>query len=121
GEYIAQRRVRFLDLLHFSLEAARQLVEDVIGIVYELRSVLNETMRAFCPFRKNRTGHREDFATLFRGHPRRDQRSASTRRLDDDRSDAQAGDHAVPHRKVFRKWRSAGRKFGDDQTVALDL
>ena len=67
----------------------------------------------------DRARHREHLAVVLGGEPRRDQRTAGERRLDHQRAEAEAGDHAVAARKLSA---SAGVPSGtrDQRAAAVD-
>ena len=54
-------------------------------------------------------------------HARGDQRSRLLRRLDHDDGQRESADQTIPHRKVVRQRRGAGRIFADDEAGLSDL
>src|SRR5690606_33031715 len=64
---------------------------------------------------------REHLATLLTRQARRDQRTATDRRFDDDRAGREATDDAVAARKVFGARADAGRELRHECAARLDL
>ena len=77
-------------------------------------------MRSFAAAREDRSWNGKHFATLFRRSSGGDQRSAATRRLDDDCAASEAGDDPVARWKIRGKRRSTRRELRDDQPFAFD-
>ena len=102
-------------LLRRQIEAAaedRLQHRDHVGGLGDQRcTLLEQAVGAFRARIERRARHREHFAALLAGEPRRDQRAGAARRLDDHDADREAGDEPVAAREVARARLPAERHF----------
>jgi len=101
-------------------DSRRQLLEDVVRGLDQLRALADQPMAAARKRCVDRAGNREHVSPGFGSEPRSDQRTRLQRGLDDQRAACEPGDDAVAAREVVAERRRAERQLADEGAVRGD-
>src|SRR5262249_35053974 len=112
--------VRF-DALLCGRRPQRELFEDVLRSLDELRSFADQPMAALRKRRVDRAGEREDLASLLGGEPCGDQRPRVERCFDDEDAAGEAAYEAIPLRKILLERRRARSELRNHKTAGDEL
>ncbi len=120
GRTIRRRRLREN---RWSGQAAemRDLIEYVHDRFHQLRTIANERMTTARQSTVHRPRNREDFASLVGREAGGNQRATTQRRLDDEDSETESGDQAVPAWEVRGQRRRSRRTLGDHRPRLEEL
>ena len=97
----------------------RKFLEDVVDRLDEPCALAQQAVTSAGHGVVDGARHGEDLATLFSRQPRRDQRAALQRRLDDERADGKPAQDPVAPREVVPERGDADRQVGDQRAAGL--